>query len=281
MRTNELTVQTTSMRVIALLLMPLLAAACTTAPNPSFPITTQQGYRALEQMAAAPKPAPRPVVFVGGFADPGFVIAGLRKRLAPLLADTPTLDCAPGGASSFAAARKELVDAVQRAWPSADPSATVEVDAVCLSMGGLVAIHAADAQANSPDAGMRRLRVVRIFTLASPLRGAKLANSFAFTAVVKDMRPGSPFLARIDAVCASRLFELEPYTRTDDGIVGAANTAPPGTLPWWVPGEFGQSDHLTVQEDPRLLADIARRLRGEQPFTTAPRAPLPGSEHAP
>jgi hypothetical protein len=42
-----------------------------------------------------------------------------------------------------------------------------------------------------------------------------------------------------------------------------------------VPGELGQSDHLTVQEDPRILADIARRLRGEEPFTHAPPAPLP------
>ncbi|MFO0963962.1 MAG: hypothetical protein U0625_13800 [Phycisphaerales bacterium] len=281
MRTIDRRHQTVVVRLVALLLLPLLATACATPPNPSFPITTQQAYRALEQMAAAPKAAPRPVVFVGGFADPGFVSAGLRKRLAPMLAGTPTLDCAPGGAGSFAAARRQLVDAVQLAWPSADPTETVEVDAVCVSMGGLVAIHAADAQASSPDAGTRRLRVVRVFTIASPLRGAVLAEHFDFIGIVKEMRPGSPFLARIDAVCASRSFQLFPYTRTDDGIVGAANTAPPGALPWWVPGEFGQSDHLTVQEDPRILADIARRLRGDEPFSREPRAPLPGSDRTP
>jgi hypothetical protein len=37
-----------------------------------------------------------------------------------------------------------------------------------------------------------------------------------------------------------------------------------------------QGAHLAAHTDPRLLADIARRLRNETPFTTEPRTPLPG-----
>lgn len=234
----------------------LLLGGCVYTPNPSLPVTTQQAYRALNEMSAEPRPAPRPVVVVGGFADPGLVADSVRNRLKSCLGDTPMVKYAPGSAQSFSQARRELVEMVQQACPSADAAYTVEVDVVCVSMGGLVAIHAADAKAVSAEAGTRTLRAVRIFTVASPLRGADAARYFGIGSLVKDMRAGSPFLARIDAV-------------------GAANTAPPGQWPWWVPGEFGQNDHLTVHQDPRIIGDIARRLRGEQPWSREPRAALP------
>jgi len=253
----------------------LLLGGCASTPNPSLPVTTQQAYRALGEMAAEPRPAPRPVVVVGGYADPGLVADSVRSRLAACLGDTPMVKYAPGSAQGFSQARRELVEAVQQAWPSADAAYTVEVDVVCVSMGGLVAIHAADAKAASANAGMRTLRAARIFTVASPLRGADAAKYFGIGSLVQDMRAGSPFLVRIDEVCDEGVFELYPYTRTDDTMVGAANTAPPGQWPWWVPGEFGQSDHLTVHQDPRIIGDIARRLRGEQPWSREPRAALP------
>ncbi|MFO0784042.1 MAG: hypothetical protein U0636_10205 [Phycisphaerales bacterium] len=263
------------MRWLVLVWSALLLSGCAGPPNPSLPITTQEAYRALHQMAADPRPAPRPVVVVGGYADPGLATASVKQWLAPCLKDTTLVVCAPGSASSFDEARTLLLGAVQSACPCADATCTVEVDAVCVSMGGLVAIHAADPQAASAQAGTRTLKVVRVFTIGSPLRGADAAKTFPISDLAKDMRAGSAFLARVDAVCAAGLFALYPYTRADDTFVGAVNTAPPGQVPWWVPGQFGYNDHFTAHEDPRILADIARRLRGEEPFSTLPRAPLP------
>ena len=36
-----------------------------------------------------------------------------------------------------------------------------------------------------------------------------------------------------------------------------------------------QGAHLMASKDPRIVADIARRLRGEPPFATTPAEPLP------
>ena len=36
------------------------------------------------------------------------------------------------------------------------------------------------------------------------------------------------------------------------------------------------ASHLAAFQDNRILADIGRRLRGETPYATEPRAPLPG-----
>jgi hypothetical protein len=64
--------------------------------------------------------------------------------------------------------------------------------------------------------------------------------------------------------------------RRYDGWVGESNAAPPGwPAAWWVPNQPFQDAHIGCCTDPRIVADIARRLRGETPFTLNPPAPLP------
>jgi hypothetical protein len=45
--------------------------------------------------------------------------------------------------------------------------------------------------------------------------------------------------------------------------------------PIWVPNLLLEDSHLTAFSDPRIIGDIARRLRGETPFTSEPAEPLP------
>jgi hypothetical protein len=42
--------------------------------------------------------------------------------------------------------------------------------------------------------------------------------------------------------------------------------------PYWLPGSSTLS-HIRGRNDPRIFADIARRLRGEEPIATRPSPP--------
>ena len=90
------------------------------------------------------------------------------------------------------------------------------------------------------------------------------------------MRPGSEFLAELDADLAGARYVLYSYARLGDMIVWVENAAPPGLHPWWVANAPFSFAHLSAADDPRFLADIARHLRGEAPFSTEPPADLPG-----
>jgi hypothetical protein len=261
--------------VVAAVIAPTLLAACTVPSNPAFPLTTAQAANALREMRRTPRAAVRPIVVVGGFGDPGIGSSNIKSVLEPCLLDAQFLRVDPWMASSFPQARKDLVDAVQAAFPSADPRFTTEVDVVCNSMGGLVALYAIDPSQCSADAGMRTLRAAQVFTIASPLRGAAAAELPTLSPLVTDMRPGSQFLVTLGDSIRHARCEVIPYTISDDAFVGAVNTAPPGVDPWWVPAEFLHSGHMTAHNDKRILADIARRLRQETPYTREPREALP------
>lgn len=244
--------------------------------NPSFPITAADARADLKRMAAKPVCASRPIVIVGGYGDPGFVPFELSNRLKRILNPGVKVITADAGFTfTMDAARQRLLGRVEEALDCPDAACTPEVDVIAMSMGGLVARHAA-----APREDGRRLRIVRLFTISSPHRGARLAAIPSFEGRVADMRPGSAFLCRLDdPMCQTPEtgFELVPYGRLNDFIVGTENTAPPGRTPWWVDTPVFQAAHLMGHSDPRILADIARRIRGEEPFTQDPPAPLPGA----
>jgi pimeloyl-ACP methyl ester carboxylesterase len=173
---------------------------------------------------------------------------------------------------TFDDCRKRVIDAVDKSFPSADPTWTTEVDVIAVSMGGLVARYAA-AEPMKKDVSPRRLRIARLFTISSPHRGAALAGLPTLNRLQIDMRAGSNFLRKLDK--SERDYQLIPYVRLNDIIVGEENAAPAGGTAWWVPAEPFQDSHLFAIADPRIVADIARRLRGEPPLTVDPPAPLP------
>ena len=75
-----------------------------------------------------------------------------------------------------------------------------------------------------------------------------------------------------------RRYEIIPYVRLGDWIVGPENAAPrDAAAAYWVPNPPFNSAHWGAPLDPRIVADIARRLRGEAPFTTTQPAALPAS----
>ena len=264
----------TNLHRLLLALALLAASGCATQPtNPSFPLNMDQAERALAYMSEHPRPLDRPLVVIGGFWDPNISPPLYRWHFHRISGDDRIVPVSIGFCGSFEQCRQEIIEAVDRAFPSSDPTYTTEVDVVGASLGGLAARFAA---APSPDsAHPRRLKIARLFSIASPQRGATLAAAIGFTQFHRDMSPGSPFLEALASADAQATYELYPYVRLGDGVVGDQNAAPPHQSPLWLPTPPLQLAHAGAMTDPRILADIARHLRDEHPFTHTPPAPLP------
>jgi pimeloyl-ACP methyl ester carboxylesterase len=242
--------------------------------NPSFPLSREDARDLLKQMRRQPRPLERPVVVAGGIHDPGFVnghIAGILRSVTCGDGDRVISVAFFGpGTGTFDGCRERLIAAVRQGLSDSAPGRTAEVDVVAYSMGGLVARHAARPRPDGPALAVRRL-----FTIASPHRGARMAGLPTWDRRAMDMRPGSPFLAALDEDLAAADYQLVAYARLGDAVVGAENSSPPGVAALWVSNPPFSAAHLGAGHDPRILADIARRLRGEPPLQIGPPAPLP------
>ena len=257
-----------------LVLIGVGAAGCATTPtNPSFDLSAHDARKALGEMRAAPRALERPVVIVHGLGPPVGSWA-LARELRRLTRDEKVVTVSYDYLGSFDDARRRVVDEIDRRFPSDDSGATREVDVVAISMGGLVARYAA---APPPGAPGKRLRIARLFTISSPHRGAEMAALPAVLGQTQlDMRRHSPFLrdlARRESSAAP--YAVIPYARLGDTVVGERNAAPEGMTPIWVPNILLEGAHLMAFSDPRIVADIARRLRGEPSYVVEPAEPLP------
>lgn len=244
------------------------------AENPSFDVSVPEAREALREMEAEPARLERPVVVLAGLFDPGLASWNLARQLRNLSGDERVISVAFPLAWNFDACRERAIAAVEEAFPAEEPGWTTEVDVVGVSMGGLVARYAA-MEPEDQDEPERRLRINRLFTISTPHQGAALAAAPSPDPRQRAMRKDSGFLKELNDRYTDTGYELYPYVRLGDRMVGPENAAPPGEVPWWVPARFLQPDHLTATLDPRIIADIARRLRGESPFTSEPREPLP------
>ena len=265
---------------VCLALIAALSGGCTTQKiNPSFNVTTDSAKQVIAQIQANPKPLRRPVVVLAGWADPGFVNHYWMKNLRQAgVSDDRMLGFSFVFKGRFDHCRNHVIEAVQKTWPSDDPNWTTEVDVVAFSMGGLVARYCAApplANHESIPSDARRLRIRNLYSISTPHLGAKLSKLPHIDRRVIDMRPGSAFLTHLDEALPNAPYTLTPYTRLRDAIVGEANTAPAGVTPWWVDTPPLSRGHQEAYRDPRIRADILRRLRGESPLTISPAAPLP------
>jgi len=263
--------------VLAAIAAPLASCGAMFMPNPSFPVDAADAKEILSDLRDSPASLERPVVVFAGFQDPGFGSASVAAKLRRQFTDgTKVISVSFFGVGSFDDCRERAIRVIDAAFPPEDPVWTREVDVIGISMGGLVARHAA-RERDEGEFG-RRLRINRLFTIGTPHRGANLATLPTFDRLQIDMRAGSDFLAALNDDPTSSDFEIIPYGRLGDTIVGVENVAPPGMQPWWLPNLPFEFAHLTSASDPRILADIAMRLRGEKPLTVGSPLPPPGDE---
>lgn len=74
---------------------------------------------------------------------------------------------------------------------------------------------------------------------------------------------------------AEATYQLYPYVRLHDEIVGEQHAAPPDRDPLWLPNPPLTLSHAGAMADDRILADIGLRLRNETPLSHEPATPLP------
>lgn len=239
--------------------------------NPAYPASEMDIAADLARMRADPVEQTRPLVVLSGWRSPGVGSDALAAQLGELSgrpADR-VLSMSYPWSNDIEPLGARVVAAVEDRWPSDDPARTVEVDVVASSMGGIVARWAA---ADRGDDGPR-LHIRTLFTIAAPHRGARLADRVRVDRASSQLRAGSGMLAELDAAWQAEPYEIVPYAVLNDWMVGATRSAPPGAEPIWVPGRVGLSHHM-ASRDERIIADIARRLRGEEPLgepSTPPR----------
>lgn len=258
-----------NMRRTAFVVLVLASAACAVhePTNPSLSISPDEARTDLEAMEKDPKPLRRPLLVLGGYLDP-IGAMWLADQLGAYVDDERIHDLDFFFTFTFDEAREDVILFVDELYPGDDPVWTTEVDVVALSLGGVVARYAA-----AP--GERRLRIARLFTIASPHRGAALAELPSFDPMHLELRGDSAFMKQLNAAYPDADYELFPYVAIDDVVVGERNAAPPGERPWWVSVSFISWSHAAAALDPRIQADIVRRLRGEPAHATLPRAPFP------
>lgn len=263
-------------RVLILLLASFVLTGCIPAgpSNPAISLTRAQAWAALDDMAARPASPRRPLVVLGGYRTLEWQADLVASRLARAIGAGPddVLVVSFLWDGDLDAMTRSLVAAVREKWPQCEAGSTREIDVVGISMGGLLARWAAlppeervRGSGASRTLDVPRLRVSRLFTLATPHRGARAASYLRLDDAVRDMRPASEFLQTLERHRADQAFPMICYAHAGDRTVGAANSAPPGMVPIWTQGTLLFS-HFSIAHDPVILADIARRLRGDEPL---------------
>lgn len=240
-------------------------------------VTPHEAALELRRLEAEPQPLPRPVVVLNGYHGASFLIDALLANIRGATSgrDGDFLAVSYPFATTIEGAADQVTEAVNTRWPSDDPNSTVEVDVVAISMGGIVARWAAlpaeyharpsPAADGAPAPPARRLRMKRLFTLATPHRGAAMAEYIRIDKAAASMCAGSDLLRTLDNSLADADFELVCYGQKRDLTVGVTRMAPEGRGLVWTGGTLLFS-HLTIMDNTIVLADIARRLRGMAPL---------------
>ncbi|MFC1652266.1 esterase/lipase family protein [Planctomycetota bacterium] len=240
--------------------------------NPSFLVDTDEAAARLAKQRVMQPKLVRPVVVLSGYADPGIAPYYLRAELGKVFNDDRIIGMSFYTSLTMDECRARLIEKTHRAFPSHNPNETVCVDVVAHSMGGLVARYAAMDLPGKP-----RLRIERLFTIATPHQGATIAYPPSPDPRVRYMHAGSEFLETLDWAFPNRDYEMICYTRLGDTIVPPKNAAPPNYPLWWVPNLPLSGSHVEAPGDPRIFLDIVRRLRYFPPITVGTPTPLPSN----
>ncbi len=207
--------------------------------------------RELKEMAAAPKPLRRPLVILSGWAEP----PGNWKRFRAWL-EAATCGCereilipdlrGPGG---LAAAAERVVDLCAELG---------EVDVVAHSAGGLVAREAARA-----SRGDRRLRIARLFAIATPHGGSPWSGFWPilpYPLQAADCRPSGDFIARLASDPSSASMPISTFWTEGDVVVPRESAEAVGNEHHAYARPRGFFVHRRCAADPRLARDVIAGL---------------------
>ncbi|NNE90083.1 MAG: alpha/beta hydrolase [Verrucomicrobiales bacterium] len=238
--------------------------------NPDFALTHQSAKAELTRMHRQFVSFPRPILVLGGYLDPGMGPCVIRRELEKMDPEAVVIEVPFAGCGDFQDCVARLSEKVAARFP--DP-ATVEVDVIGFSMGGLVAQLAARREYETVP-----LRIRRLYAIATPFRGAEAASRIpGVFRLQREMRSDSPIIA---ALCDFEPdFEIISYVRLGDRTIGFENAAPDGKTPRWLPTRAFQPNHHYAFFDKRIVAELASQLRGEGGYSAESRPPVTRSSH--
>lgn len=258
---------------IMFLALLLLLGGCTTLTGPSKdnPLPKAELRAALEQMRTEPVEIERPVITIDGWLNYGgaSIIHRELKNLTGGEEDLFVKYHYPLIFSTLESNARKIVKIVEERWPSDDPEWTTEIDVVGFSMGGLIARVAAE----SPRKGKKprkRLKVKSMFTIGSPHKGTSWWIRWA---AIDQMSWavslwGGNYRSWLNERLVEADYDLYCYGQGNDWIVGN-NFEAAGYPEIKARGLFLFS-HTSSYGNYRHLADIASRLRGEDPIVPNP-----------
>ena len=270
---SQITKMSVVPRHILFLVLVILLSNCTTltAPSKDNPMPKSELRTELEQMRANPVELDRPVVVIDGWLTYGgaSVIVRELKDLTGGEEDLFVKYNYPLIFSTLESNARKIVRIVEERWPSDDPEWTTEIDTVGFSMGGLIARVAAE----SPREGKKprkRLKVKHMFTISAPHKGT---GWWIRWAAIDQMSwavslYGGSYRSWLNERLVEADYDLYCYGQGNDWITGN-NFEAEGYREIKARGLFLFS-HTGSYGNYRHLADIAARLRGEDPIVPEP-----------
>ena len=231
--------------------------------NPEFAVLRSEARDILAACAAAPVSLSRPIFIIAGYHSPLFTIRPIASALRlcvvnPELVHTISCPFAP----SLESAAEHAFATISR------HSAGSEIDIIGHSLGGIVG-RMLLVRSNFPA-------VRRLFTMATPHRGAIVAPLAPIDRAARQLHSKSHFLAALNSQPIPHSTQLICYARLHDWWVGARNCAPPGHGIYWLDADTAFSrllGHFSITRDERILADCIRRIRNETPLASAATVP--------
>jgi pimeloyl-ACP methyl ester carboxylesterase len=255
------------------LALVVLLSGCTTltAPSKDNPLPSSELRTELEQMRADPVELDHPVVVIDGWLNYGGagVITRELKELTGGEEDLFVKYNYPLIFSTLESNARKIVKIVEERWPSDDPEWTTEIDVVGFSMGGLIARVAAEAPREGKKP-RKRLKVKRLFTISAPHKGT---GWWIRWAAIDQMSwavslYGGNYRTWLNERLVEADYDLYCYGQGNDWISGN-NFEAAGHREIKARGQFMFS-HTSSYGNYRHLADIAARLRGEDPIVPDP-----------
>jgi pimeloyl-ACP methyl ester carboxylesterase len=233
--------------------------------NPDFPWEGAELAAARERVLGARGGVRRPVVFLSGYHSPSFPMRLLRSRLVALGA----LEGVYSRVISYPVAWSvEMAAAKAARVIRSDAKLQGGIDVVGHSMGGIVARELSRVES---------CNITRLFTLATPHRGALLAERVRPDKGAVQLRAGSQLLARLDDAFPrwkSGGGELCCYATLRDWMVGATRSSPLDEPLHWLDvhrRHVRMLSHYVIVTDERIILDLALRLVGARPMSGAGR----------
>jgi len=200
-------------------------------------------------MSSAPRPLTRPVLLLHGFVDlpERFDLLARNLHLCASNSDSMIKIGKMTGTCPIDNLAQRLAGQFRKLG---------EIDVVAHSMGNLATRQAC---------AKHGLKVRRLFSLAGPHDGGRFTWPLRYWhPQIKDMAPGSKFLADLNADPASRDFEIHSWRIAGDSVVSRPSAHLVSRTSRELPLRLFIDSHVNIAQDCRIMSEVIGALLSEK-----------------